>query len=370
MRVTTATDPASRFRLMTGRGNTVRERIECAHPEIEPHRGHRGDHQPGPRAESRGEGSPASTFTSTPTPIVIFRKPQNRKVEIPMPLPHENLDLYHFALPNGVIGSLVLLLLSIIGCAPIANRVAFKPDPNCNCSHLVASPDVRQIRLVHSDSTYLNGLFLPSHDTTRMLLYFQGQGSCCCHIGDFLLDLRECGTSVLTVDYRGTGLSSGRATEDNAYEDAELAFRFAIDSLGVSAERIVVMGRSLGTTVATHLAGTQSVGGLILVQPLTSGKDFIKVHFLSLFAPFAGRSFDNISRIDSIKSPLLIIHGTEDEVFPFWMAERLFSNAGPPKQLVRVAGANHENIYSLDAGVVLSSVSRFLNDRVRMSPLD
>lgn len=287
-----------------------------------------------------------------------------------MSLQYKELDLSRPAIQYGCIGILVLVLLTTIGCAPIANRVAFKPDPNCDCRNVVGLTNVRQIRLSHSDGTHVNGLLLPSHNTRRMLLYFQGQGSCCCHIMNLLQDLRKCGASVLTIDYRGTGLSSGRATEENAYADAELAFRFAIDSLGMPAERIVVMGRSLGTTAATHLACTQNVGGLILVQPPTSGRDFVRVHSLSLFAPFAGTFFDNQSRIEAIGSPLLVIHGTEDEVFPIWMAERLFSKARQPKQLVRVAGANHENIYSVGADLVLSSVFRFLNDMVSVSPLD
>jgi hypothetical protein len=187
---------------------------------------------------------------------------------------------------------------------------------------------------------------------------------------DFLLSLRECGTSVLTIDYRGTGLSSGHATEENAYADAELAYRFALDSLGMSAERIVVMGRSLGTTAATHLAGKREVGGVVLVQPLTCGKDFVRVHSSALFMPFAGGFFDNISRVDSIQSPLLVIHGTKDEVFPIWMAEQLFSKAKQPGQLVRIAGANHENIYTVGAGEVLSSVTCFLNDMVLLPSLD
>lgn len=61
-------------------------------------------------------------------------------------------------------------------------------------------------------------------------------------------------TSVLAFDYRGFGRSTGFPTEEGLIKDGLAIVRYAIDHLGFSAERIVLLGHSLGTAVVAAVA--------------------------------------------------------------------------------------------------------------------
>jgi fermentation-respiration switch protein FrsA (DUF1100 family) len=64
--------------------------------------------------------------------------------------------------------------------------------------------------------------------------------------------------------------------------------------------------------------------------------------------PVLGRTlvsgFDALSRIGQVRVPLLIIHGTHDEIIPFAMGKQLFDAANQPKQFWAVEGAGHNDI--------------------------
>lgn len=84
-------------------------------------------------------------------------------------------------------------------------------------------------------------------------------------------------------------------------------------------------GRSLGSGPTTHLAVKQSnleqpVAGVILQSPVLS---MFRVVFNFRYT-FPGDLFCNIDVIDKVRSPVTIIHGTRDEVVPFWHGEGLF----------------------------------------------
>jgi len=65
---------------------------------------------------------------------------------------------------------------------------------------------------------------------------------------------------------------------------------------------------------------------------------------LSFISFVAGNSFNSIEKIGNIVCPILIIHGTEDQVIPFEMGERIYKEAKAKKQFVRIEGAGHNNI--------------------------
>lgn len=80
---------------------------------------------------------------------------------------------------------------------------------------------------------------------------------------------------VLTIDYRGFGLSAGNSspTESGLITDGIALVDYVLHTIGIPAERIVIQGHSLGTAVAVAVAehfcrseGTE-FGGLVLVSP-------------------------------------------------------------------------------------------------------
>lgn len=157
------------------------------------------------------------------------------------------------------------------------------------------------------------------------------------------------GFSVLAIDYRGFGKSvangSGAPTEASANEDVEAAWKF-LATLAPNAKRYI-FGHSLGGSMAISLAlKAPDVSGLILEGAFTSVPDmisetrwgFLPVKFL------VTQRFDNIDRIDDIKVPVLIAHGTRDDIVPFSMGEKLFAAAKSPKRFFRAEGGSHHNL--------------------------
>ena len=81
------------------------------------------------------------------------------------------------------------------------------------------------------------------------------------------------GLNLLAFDYRGYGESEGAPSEAGLYRDADAAYRYLRDTLGVPPDRIVIFGHSLGSAVAVELAARVPAAGLILDGALTSVAD-------------------------------------------------------------------------------------------------
>ena len=76
--------------------------------------------------------------------------------------------------------------------------------------------------------------------------------------------------SLALVNYRGYGQSEGKPSEQALFADAELVFDALAARADVDRTRIVLVGRSLGSGVATYLASRREVAGLVLISPYDS----------------------------------------------------------------------------------------------------
>lgn len=157
------------------------------------------------------------------------------------------------------------------------------------------------------------------------------------------------GFSVLAIDYRGFGksvsINGTPPSEARANEDVEAAWRH-FSSLAPAAKRYI-FGHSLGASMAIHLALKHAdANGLILEGAFTSVPDMVretKWGFLPV-GWLVTQRFDNIDRIDDINMPVLIAHGTIDEIVPFAMGEKLYAAAKVPKKFLRAEGGSHHNL--------------------------
>nr|CCA22499.1 serine protease family S09X putative [Albugo laibachii Nc14] len=162
----------------------------------------------------------------------------------------------------------------------------------------------------------------------------------------FEISQRLC-INVIAYDYSGYGRSEGIASEEACYADIEAAYLYLRDVKKIPSHKIILYGRSLGSGPTTHLAAELSrskkiVAGVILQSPVLS---MYRVVFQFRFS-MPGDLFCNIDRIADIESPITIIHGTRDEVVPFWHAEILFENCQQEWRFkpLWVTDAGHNNI--------------------------
>jgi len=127
--------------------------------------------------------------------------------------------------------------------------------------------DVRRVTVTTSDGVRLVAWSMPVvHGSGYWLLMCHGNAGNISEAGRpyHYAGLRGLGLSLFAFDYRGYGESEGVPSEDGLYRDADAAYRYLRDTLGVTPERIVIFGHSLGSAVAVELAGTVPAAGVIL----------------------------------------------------------------------------------------------------------
>lgn len=134
------------------------------------------------------------------------------------------------------------------------------------------------------------------------------------------------GLSLYLMNYRGYGGSSGRPTEAGLYSDSRALHEY----LSPSNQSIIVMGRSLGTAVAAHLAAHARVDGLILVTPYSSMIDLAHHYYPYLpVGPLLKDRLDAARTAADITVPVLALMAERDEVIPAAISEKLVDSFKP-----------------------------------------
>lgn len=172
--------------------------------------------------------------------------------------------------------------------------------------------------------------------------------------------LRRLGLNLLVFDYRGYGESGGAPSEGGLYRDAQAAYRYLREKQGVTSDRIIVFGHSLGSAVAVDLASRVPVAGVILDGALTSVVDrgqelypYIPVRWI------AGSRFNSMEKIAQVRVPKLFLHAAGDDVIPIAHGRRLYQAASPPKTFVELQGG-HGDAFDLDSTNYFGSIAKFL----------
>ena len=137
--------------------------------------------------------------------------------------------------------------------------------------------------------------------------------------------------NFLLLSWRGFSGNKGKPTEKGLYQDARSAVKWLVKQ-GVIEENIIIYGESLGTGITTEIAQNKNFAGIILESPFTSmiaaGKSKYPIFPINLLLK---DKYESDKKIKNIKSPVLIMHGEEDQIVPFWMGEKMFQMANEPK---------------------------------------
>ncbi len=199
-----------------------------------------------------------------------------------------------------------------------------------------------------TDGTRLAGAFFraPSPDAP-VLLYFHGNAEAAAHNLPLAADLRARAFGVFLAEYRGYGGLTGSPSEEGLYADGEAALA-ELGRLGIPPERVVLVGRSLGSGVAVELATRHRVAAVVLVSAYTSLVDMGRT-VAGPLAPLVVRDrFDSLSKVGRVGAPVVLIHGELDDVVPIAMGRRLAA-ARPGSRWVEVPGTSHNDFPGLAA---------------------
>lgn len=218
----------------------------------------------------------------------------------------------------------------------------------------------QDVSIETADGVTLHGWFVEGQ-SSRVLLFFHGNAGNISHRLDSIRQFHRLGLSVLIIDYRGYGQSSGKTTEKGIYSDAEAAWRYLTEDRGISAGDIVIFGRSLGASAASQLAAQHQPLALIVESSFTSVPDIAQELYPWLPARWLSR-LNHATRdyVRDVRCPILVAHSRDDEIIPFRHGEAIFASANEPRTLLALRGT-HNDAFLRDERTYLEGLRTFLN---------
>ncbi|KAI4357949.1 hypothetical protein L6164_001862 [Bauhinia variegata] len=207
-------------------------------------------------------------------------------------------------------------------------------------SHQTENVDVMKLSTKRGNE--IVAMFVKNQSATLTLLYSHGNAADLgqmCHI--FTELSHHLGVNLMGYDYSGYGQSSGKPSEQDTYADIEAAYKCLEEKYEVKEEDTILYGQSVGSgpTVefATRLPGLRAV---ILHSPILSG---LRVMY-PVKKTFWFDIYKNIDKIPLVNCPVLVIHGTEDEVVDFSHGKQLWELCNEKYEPLWLKGGNHCNL--------------------------
>jgi len=244
---------------------------------------------------------------------------------------------------------LIYLVAAVIFAMPVRTALdhhfLYFPEPRHEATPTSVGLDYEEIAFLASDGTRLNGWLVAGQTHAPVVLFCMGNAGNISHRLETLQLLHNLGVAVFIFNYRGYGLSEGKASESGTYHDIAGALQF-LNKRGWASERTIIFGRSLGAAIGLEAALHSPPAGLIMESAFTSIAAMGQHHYpliSRLLGWLIGAKYDNLEKISRLKRPLLLIHGKQDSICPPRMAEELFARAPAEKQLLWIPGAGHND---------------------------
>jgi len=199
--------------------------------------------------------------------------------------------------------------------------------------------------------------FKPGVPPKGIVLFFHGNMENVEHYQQYPSLFTRNGYEIWMIDYPGFGKSTGKRTENILYEQSVLMYNLASEQR--HADSIIIYGKSLGTAPASYLASVKNCKLLVLETPFYNMPELAGDHFpiYSLF-PLVRYSFPNNLHLEKTKSPVLIFHGTNDNVVPYKEAKRLATENRQAKLITLDKGTHNDLFVFEEYQRVMDSVLR------------
>lgn len=263
----------------------------------------------------------------------------------------------------------VVLVLSLIQDSLIFPGAAYKPERR---PLLAAGQELIDLTTPAGEKTLL--LFSPAADRPRQdaatVVLFYGNGM---HLSDCLEIMalfNEIGVNAAMVDYVGYGFATGKPSEAGCYDAAEAAWAHVRSRTDIRQDLLLVGGWSLGGGSAVELAVRHpEARGIILLCSFTSMTEVAQwtMPYIPISAILKHR-FESAEKLPRTTVPVFLAHGTNDDIVPHWMSERLAEIAGPRATLVLVPKVGHNGFFDEGWRAIREPLARWVETLTLTKP--
>ena len=202
---------------------------------------------------------------------------------------------------------------------------------------------------------------LDSSDADTEVVFFHGNAGNLSIWQDFLTTIYDQPLTVLALDYRGYGKSSGSPTEKGVYLDAEALINHFWKKIHRRHRKVIYWGRSLGGPIAAFASTIKQPHGLILESSFPSLKSLLNhypiLKFLNFFSSYR---FPTAKWLNSVNCPVLVLHGDQDRIVPLVQGQLLFQQiSGKDKYIHLIRGADHNNTHKVTPQLYWERINQF-----------
>jgi pimeloyl-ACP methyl ester carboxylesterase len=174
----------------------------------------------------------------------------------------------------------------------------------------------------------------------------------------YVIDMtKQFDCSIILFDYCGYGKSKGMPTTTKILENGEDVYKWALKKFDIKESQLVVMGESLGGSVATHISQKFNPSKLILLSTFSCLTDVAKLgddipyywKIASVIFTFFIGELPNHQNISKVKCPIMILHSKSDSLIPYANALKNYQSIPHSnKHLIEITGDHASPVITVD----------------------
>ncbi|KAM3306220.1 alpha/beta hydrolase domain-containing protein 17B isoform X3 [Capsicum chacoense] len=219
-----------------------------------------------------------------------------------------------------------------------------------SCSGKLCIPEVPRrenvdvLKLRTQRGNEIVALYVKHPKASVSMVYSHGNAADLGQMFEFFVELSlRLRVNLMGYDYSGYGQSAGKPSECNTYADIDAVYKCLKEQYGVKDEQLILYGQSVGSGPTVDLASrTPNLRAVVLHGPILSGLRVLypvkRTHWFDIYK--------NVDKINMVNCPVLVIHGTADEVVDCSHGKQLYELCKEKYEPLWVNGGGHCNLES------------------------
>lgn len=207
------------------------------------------------------------------------------------------------------------------------------------------SGETMPIEISMSDGCILRGYQIHTKEAKpeNLLLYFGANAEDISFLPEKMEQFTD--WSIILMNYRGYGESEGKPSTQKLYQDSQEIYDYILSNSDTAYDNIVIMGRSIGSSVATYLASTRDHSAVILISPFDTLS-----HVVTKKCPILPtglvlkHKFESIKYAPNVTSHVYILAGTDDWLVPASLTKELIKYFNGEVTYTEIPGVGHNSI--------------------------